>query len=111
MKRWRSPAVMLAATATVLSIALGIRHGFGLFLQPMSVEFGWGREVFALAIALQNLVWGVAQPVTGMLADRFGGAKTMIVGTALYVAGLVLMSVSATPGALYRASACCSVWA
>jgi len=101
MKRWRSPAVMLAATATVLSIALGIRHGFGLFLQPMSVEFGWGREVFALAIALQNLVWGAAQPVTGMLADRFGGAKTMIVGTALYVAGLVLMSVSATPGALY----------
>ena len=101
MKRWRSPAVMLAAAATVLSIALGIRHGFGLFLQPMSVEFGWGREVFALAIAVQNLVWGAAQPVTGMLADRFGAAKTMIAGTALYVAGLVLMSMSTTPGALY----------
>jgi len=101
MKRWRSPAVMLAAAATVLSIALGIRHGFGLFLQPMSVEFGWGREIFALAIAMQNLVWGAAQPVTGMLADRFGAAKTMIAGTALYVAGLVLMSTSATPGALY----------
>ncbi|HTO48440.1 MAG TPA: MFS transporter [Burkholderiales bacterium] len=101
MNRWRSPAVMLAATATVLSIALGIRHGFGLFLQPMSVEFGWGREVFALAIAVQNLVWGAAQPVTGMLADRFGAAKTMIAGTALYVAGLVLMSMSGTPGALY----------
>ena len=101
MKRWRSPAVMLAAAATVLSIALGIRHGFGLFLQPMSVDFGWGREVFALAIAVQNIVWGAAQPVTGMLADRFGAAKTMIAGTALYVAGLVLMSMSATPGALY----------
>lgn len=101
MKRWRSPAVMLAAAATVLTIALGIRHGFGLFLQPMSLEFGWGREVFALAIAVQNLIWGAAQPVTGMLADRFGAAKTMIAGTALYVAGLVLMSMSTTPGALY----------
>jgi predicted MFS family arabinose efflux permease len=101
MNRWRSPAVTLAAAATVLTIALGIRHGFGLFLQPMSLEFGWGREVFALAIALQNLVWGAAQPVTGMLADRFGAAKTMIAGTALYVAGLVLMSMSTTPGALY----------
>jgi MFS family permease len=98
--RWRTPAVMLAAAATVLSIALGIRHGFGLFLQPMSLEFGWGREIFALAIALQNLVWGAAQPVTGMLADRFGAARTMVGGTVLYVAGLVLMSVSSTPGAL-----------
>jgi predicted MFS family arabinose efflux permease len=100
MTRWRSPAVMLAAAATVLSIAVGIRHGFGLFLQPMSLEFGWGREVFALAIAVQNLVWGAAQPVTGMLADRFGAARTMVGGTVLYVAGLVLMSVSSTPGAL-----------
>ena len=101
MKRLRTPLVMLAAAATVLSIALGIRHAFGLFLQPMSMEFGWGREVFALAIAMQNLVWGAAQPVTGILADRFGAAKTMIAGTALYVAGLVLMSMSSTPGALY----------
>ena len=101
MTRWRTPAVMLAAAATVLSIALGVRHGFGLFLQPMSLEFGWGREVFALAIALQNLVWGAAQPVTGMLADRYGAARTMVAGTVLYVAGLLLMSVSTTPGALY----------
>jgi predicted MFS family arabinose efflux permease len=99
--RGRTPAVMLAAAATVLSIALGIRHGFGLFLQPMSLEFGWGREVFALAIALQNLIWGAAQPVTGMIADRFGAARTMVGGTVLYVAGLVLMSVSSTPGVLY----------
>ena len=101
MTSWRTPAGMLAAAAVVLSIALGIRHGFGLFLQPMSLEFGWGREVFALAIAVQNLVWGAAQPVTGMLADRFGAARTMVGGTVLYVAGLLLMSVSATPGALF----------
>ena len=92
---------MPPTAASVLSLALGIRHGFGLFLQPMSVEFGWGREVFALAIAVQNLVWGVAQPLTGMLADRFGAAKTMVGGTALYVAGLLLMSISSTPGALF----------
>ena len=111
MKRWRSPAVMLAAAATVLTIALGIRHGFGLFLQPMSLEFGWGREVFALAIAVQNLIWGAAQPVTGLLADRFGAAKTMIAGTALYVAGLVLMSMSTTPGALYLSVGVLLGWA
>jgi MFS family permease len=96
----RNPAVMLAAGATILSIALGIRHGFGLFLQPMSADNGWGREVFAFAIAAQNLIWGVAQPVTGMLADRFGTAKTILGGAALYAAGLALMAFSHTPGEL-----------
>ena len=104
MIRCRGPALMLAAAAAVLSIALGIRHAFGLFLQPMSFEYGWGREVFAFAIAAQNLVWGAAQPVTGMLADRFGAAKTMVAGTALYVAGLVMMSLASTPGALFLGS-------
>jgi MFS family permease len=96
----RNPAVMLAAGATILSIALGIRHGFGLFLQPMSLDNGWGREVFAFAIAAQNLIWGAAQPVTGMLADRFGTARTVLGGSALYAAGLVLMAYSQTPGEL-----------
>jgi MFS family permease len=96
----RNPAVMLAAGATILSVALGIRHGFGLFLQPMSADHGWGREVFAFAIAAQNLIWGAAQPVTGMLADRFGTARTVVVGAALYAAGLVLMAFSQTPGEL-----------
>jgi MFS family permease len=97
---WRSPGGMLAAGATILSIALGIRHGFGLFLQPMSVDGGWGREVFAFAIAVQNLIWGAAQPFTGVLADRFGAGKTILGGAALYAAGLVLMSFSQTPGEL-----------
>jgi MFS family permease len=96
----RNPAVMLAAGATILSIALGIRHGFGLFLQPMSADNGWGREVFAFAIAAQNLIWGAVQPVTGMLADRFGTAKTILGGAALYAAGLALMAFSQTPGEL-----------
>jgi MFS family permease len=97
---FRNPAVMLAAGATILSIALGIRHGFGLFLQPMSVENGWGREVFAFAIAAQNLIWGAVQPLTGMLADRFGTARTVVGGAALYAAGLALMAFSQTPGEL-----------
>ena len=54
---------------------MGIRHGFGLFLQPMSTELGWGRETFALALAVQNLTWGATQPFAGMLADRFGSAQ------------------------------------
>jgi MFS family permease len=96
----RRALVLLAAGATILSVALGIRHGFGLFLQPMSFANGWGREVFALAIAMQNLVWGIAQPFTGMLADRFGSARVVVVGAALYAAGLALMAFAQTPGEL-----------
>jgi MFS family permease len=92
--------VLLCAGATILSVALGIRHGFGLFLQPMSVDNGWGRETFAFAIAAQNLVWGVAQPFTGMLADRFGASRTIVAGAVLYAVGLVAMSLAHTPGEL-----------
>jgi MFS family permease len=95
-----STTAMLVAGAAILSIALGIRHGFGLFLQPMSADGGWGREVFAFAIALQNLIWGLAQPLTGWLADRYGAAKTMIGGAALYSLGLVSMAFAHTPGQL-----------
>lgn len=93
-------ALLLGTGAAILAVALGIRHGFGLFLQPMSVDNGWGREVFALAIAAQNLIWGAAQPFTGMLADRFGARKAIVAGTALYAAGLVAMAFAQTPGEL-----------
>ncbi|MEN0107084.1 MAG: MFS transporter, partial [Pseudomonas sp.] len=69
-----------------------IRHGFGLFLPPMSAEFGWGRETFAFAIALQNLLWGLSQPFAGALADRYGAGRVMVVGGVLYALGLVLMA-------------------
>ncbi len=94
---WRTPTAVLVASAMILSIAMGIRHGFGLFLQPVSSELGWGRETFALALAVQNLVWGATQPFTGMVADRFGSARVLVVGSLLYVCGLVLMSFSASP--------------
>lgn len=97
---WRTPAVMLAAGSTVLALSLGIRHGFGLFLAPMSAANGWTREVFALAMAVQNLVWGAAQPFAGRIADRIGAGKVVLVGTVLYVAGLLVMAQSRTGTAL-----------
>ncbi|WP_282876895.1 MFS transporter [Pseudomonas peli] len=87
---------MLGASL-VLALSLGIRHGFGLFLPPMSAEFGWGREVFAFAIALQNLIWGLTQPFTGALADRFGAKRTVIVGGILYAIGLGCMGLADSP--------------
>ncbi len=97
---WRTPAVMLAAGALTLAVSLGIRHTFGLFLAPMSLDHGWTREVFAFAIALQNLVWGAAQPFAGRLADRIGAGKTILGGSVLYVAGLLLMAQARTGPAL-----------
>ena len=67
---------------------MGIRHGFGLFLQPMSADLHWGRETFALAMAVQNLVWGATQPFSGMLADSYGTAQVVVAGAVLYAAGL-----------------------
>lgn len=96
----RRPAYILSAAAVVLTITMGIRHSFGLFLPPMSADNGWGREVFAFAMAVQNLLWGAAQPFTGMLADRFGAGKAMAGGTLLYALGLFLMAEAATPGGL-----------
>ena len=97
---WRTPAVVLAAGAGVLAVSLGIRHSFGLFLSPMTREHGWTREVFAIAIALQNLVWGAAQPFAGRLADRHGAGKVILGGSLLYVAGLALMARAQTGSSL-----------
>ena len=94
---WRNSGWVLLGSALILALSLGVRHGFGLFLPPMSAQFGWGREVFAFAIALQNLIWGLAQPFTGALADRFGAAKVVMVGGVLYAVGLLLMGLSDSP--------------
>ncbi|OEC61240.1 MFS transporter [Pseudomonas sp. ENNP23] len=94
---WRTSGWVLLGASLILALSLGIRHGFGLFLAPMSGEFGWGREVFAFAIALQNLIWGLSQPFTGALADRFGATRAVLVGGVLYALGLVLMSLSHSP--------------
>lgn len=87
---------MLIGSAMILALSLGVRHGFGLYLVPMSNEFGWGHNVFSLAIAMQNLIWGAAQPFTGALADKYGSKIVVAIGGVLYTIGLLLMAISST---------------
>ena len=94
---WRTPTVVLVASGLLLTLSMGIRHGFGLFLQPMSADLHWGRETFALALAVQNLVWGTATPFAGMLADRFGSQRVVLGCAVLYIAGLATMALATTP--------------
>ena len=93
---WRTPAVVLTCSGIVLTIALGVRHNFGLYLQPVTMDLGIGRETFAFAIAIQNLVYGLAQPFTGMIGDKYGTARVLIGGTLLYALGLALTSFATT---------------
>ena len=87
---------VLACACIVLFLAFGIRAAFGLFLQPMSLEYGWGREVFSFALALQALLWGAFMPVAGALADRYGAARVIGGSGVLYVLGLVAMAFADT---------------
>jgi MFS family permease len=87
---------VLVCGAAIVTLSMGIRHGFGLFLQPITMDRGWTRETFALAIAVQNLAWGVAGPFAGAIADRYGAVRVLIVGSLLYAGGLVLMGLSTT---------------
>lgn len=90
----RHSLLIIVLGSLVVTLAMGLRHGFGLFLEPMSSDLGWGRGVFAFALAVQNLMWGLAQPFTGALADRFGAARIIVVGGLLYALGLLLMGLS-----------------
>ena len=85
-------------------IGFGPRSTLGFFLTPMSAANGWGREVFALSVAMQTLLYGAAQPFSGALADRFGTIRVIIVGTLLYAAGIFMMTQATTPGMLYLSS-------
>jgi predicted MFS family arabinose efflux permease len=89
---------VLVCGAMVVTLSMGIRHGFGLWLQPITMDRGWSRETFAFALAVQNLAWGLAGPLAGMWADRFGAFRVLLVGSVLYAAGLAVMA-SATSGA------------
>ena len=95
---------VLVCGALIVTASMGIRHGFGLFLQPITMDRGWTRETFALALALQNLTWGVVGPFAGVLADKFGAVRVLIVGSLLYASGLVLMGLS-TSGLAFMGSA------
>ena len=95
---------VLICSALIVTLSMGIRHGFGLWLQPITMERGWTRETFAFALAVQNLAWGLAGPVAGMLADRYGAFRVLLVGSVLYAMGLVLMAL-ATSGLAFTGSA------
>ena len=97
---WRTPTVILICGCLIGAIGFGPRAALGLFLTPMSAAHGWSREVFSLALAIQVIVWGTAQPFVGAIADRFGTLRVFFVGALLYCAGLMLMAYSTTPGML-----------
>ncbi len=87
---------VLLCGAAIVTVSMGIRHGFGLWLQPITMSRGWSRETFALAIAVQNLAWGFAGPFAGALADRWGALRVLVVGSVLYALGLVAMGLATT---------------
>ena len=95
----RAPSLktVLLATGVVLTLAMGVRHGFGFWMQPISQANGWTRETYSLAMALQNLLWGVFGPFAGMAADRFGTMRVVLVGALSYMAGLVWMALVTDP--------------
>jgi MFS family permease len=97
---WRTPTVVLICGCLIAVIAFGPRSTLGFFMTPMLSLHGWGRDAFAFAIALQNILWGIGQPFAGMLADRYGTVPVMCAGALLYAAGLAVMAVSSTPGML-----------
>ena len=96
-KTWRTPMLVLAAAAITVLLSMGLRSSFGLFLRPVSADLGWGREIFAFGMALQNLLWGVFQPVAGAIADRFGAGRVIAGGGVLYALGLYVMSTTSSP--------------
>src|SRR5580700_7694003 len=82
---WRTPAVIIVCGCAMAALSFGPRSALGFFLTPMSQENGWGRDVFSLALAVQNLLWGAAQPFAGALCDRFGTLRVMCAGALMYV--------------------------
>jgi len=93
----RNPTVLILAAALVISLSMGIRSTFGLFQGPMTMELGFGRESFGFAMAIQQLMWGLFQPVCGMVADRYGSGRVIIAGAVVYAAGLYVMAGVETP--------------
>lgn len=96
VRGWRTPAVVILCACLILTLAMGARQTFGLFLRPMTGDLQLGREAFAFAIALQNLIWGFGQPVAGMFADKFGAARVIVLAAITYTIGLVVMHGAST---------------
>ncbi len=98
---WRSPTIVIIAACLIAMVGFGTRSTFGLYLEPMTVANGWSREVFALALAIQNLMWGIGVPVAGAISDRFGPTRVIALGAVVYAIGVYGMSISETGSMFY----------
>jgi MFS family permease len=94
---WRTPAVIVICGCLIAILTFGPRSTLGFFLTPLSRAHGWGRDVFAFALAIQNLLWGAFQPFAGGVADRYGAVRVLWTGAIAYAAGLALMSQASSP--------------
>jgi MFS family permease len=97
---WRTPTVIVVCGCLIAMLSFGPRSAAGQFLNPMSFAYGWGREVFSWALAIQNLLWGAFQPFAGAIADRYGAVRVLWTGAIAYAAGLILMAYASTAGLL-----------
>lgn len=96
----RSAVIAIASAALIVTLSMGVRQSFGMFMQPVGREFGIGREYFGFAIAVQNLLFGLAQPFVGAIADRYGVRRVLVVGALVYAAGLVVAAFALAPGGI-----------
>jgi MFS family permease len=101
---WRTPAVILICGCLISTVTYGPRQSFGFFMAPMTLDNQWGRDVFALSVAMQTLLYGMVQPFSGALADKFGNTRVIVAGVLLYASGVFMMSRATTPGELYLTS-------
>ncbi|WP_029351473.1 MFS transporter [Bosea sp. 117] len=97
----RAPLLVVLCGCMIAMLTFGPRASSGIFLLPMTHEYGWGRDTFGLAIAIQNLLWGLGTPFAGAVADRFGVTRVLCAGALVYAGGLALMAFAATPGLLH----------
>lgn len=98
---WRTPLMVILAGCLIAMIGFGIRSVFGLFLEPMTIDRGWDRETFGLAMAIQNLLWGLGVPIAGAIADRFGPARVLVFGAVVYAIGVWGMAGAESAAALH----------
>ncbi len=101
---WRSPVFVLIAAVMIVFTSFGIRQSFGLFMRPITLDLGWGREALSFALATQNLMIGIFAPIAGAIADRWGAPKTVALGGTLFAAGIFCMSQSTTPGIMFASA-------
>ncbi|MGE0735719.1 MAG: MFS transporter [Alphaproteobacteria bacterium] len=96
-QKYHLPLIVIASACLISVLTFGIRAGFGLFSPSIAQEYSWPLEIFSLSFAIQNILWGAALPLAGMVADKFGSARTLAAGGAIFAAGLAMMTISTTP--------------